>query len=480
MAQQQVDEVPAAQPLGAVVNYDDCTNDDLIIKLRMLNYEVDFCKSYNPNQVYRPLSKTYFNTQAENANAQFFYFTSLVSWFMTLCGKTTFPLADQFKDDPNIVVANLLGAIKDVDIPVKDFAPNKIRPGHGDSCLALLVMLADRALINKRFGFRAIEYPAATSRADGGKGRGDGENDGSGGSASAPESPSRFGAFGAAGGGAGGGGGEIDDRVGDVAVSDDDGDGKEDNEEMFYGAGGAGGIRGAAAFEPIKPQVEAKEWQEEVERVAPRLQTAVSLEVRDWRARVEGALSLMRAVDTMYPEVRGMLERVGEDMDKSLDRIRKREQSLGQQFVEQVEEYRGKLRRLNTLQENLNTVQGRVSAFSSDLQTITAALEEVKNKVKEYEHRASDQTPLVRIKEAVAKVRAEIKEMSLRIGVLQHTVLHYALRQQKEQKGKHAQGIAAAGQLRDSATGNHHQASYGSPTSDIVGGAPMPELDYST
>jgi two-component system chemotaxis sensor kinase CheA len=39
---------------------------------------------------------------------------------------------------------------------------------------------------------------------------------------------------------------------------------------------------------------------------------AVAIEIRDWRARVEGSLTLMKAVDTMYPDVRAMLERVGE------------------------------------------------------------------------------------------------------------------------------------------------------------------------
>jgi estrogen-related receptor beta like 1 len=40
----------------------------------------------------------------------------------------------------------------------------------------------------------------------------------------------------------------------------------------------------------------------------------------------------------------------------------------------------------------------------------------------------------MKIKEAVTKVKSEIKEMSLRIGVLQHTVLHYTLRQQKARR----------------------------------------------
>jgi intraflagellar transport protein 57 len=312
----------------------------------------------------------------------------------------------------------------------------------------VLLMLADKALLLKHFSFRPIEYPKPKDKADVEKPTNIGEQD--------EDNNNNASSSGNVLGGARrrkGGFDDIEDRVGDIAQSDDEDDGED---EMFTGIYGSGAGRAAAA-QPTQTEVSADVWNMEVERVAPLLQTAVvGIEIRDWRARVEGALTLMKAVDTMYPEVRGMLERVGDDLDKSLDRIRKREQTLGQQFVEQVEEYRGKLRRLNTLQDQFNTVSGRVSGLSSELNNVTATLEDVKAKISEYEEKSSDTTPLVKIKEAVAKVRAEIKEMSLRIGVLQHTVLHYALRQQKERKGKQARGIAAAGKLGAAGTDGHN------------------------
>lgn len=457
--------VAHAQPLGAEIFVDDCMNDDLIEKLRLLNYETDFCRNFNPQQTFKPLTRTFFTATAENANAQFFYFTSLTTWLLQLCGNKNVTPPGQF-DDPTAVVSNLLQEIKTVDIPVKDFAPNKIKSvqgsGWSETVLPLMLMLADRALISRRFSFRPIEYPKADT------------------TVTAPQEGGGAGAI------AGSGGNkdnnntdEIEDRVGDVAHSDSDADGAEE-EQLFSGIYGAG-RRGAAALQaPTQPQVPAEVWNLEVERVAPMLQNvAFGNEIRDWRARVEGAVTLMRAVDTMYPEVRAMLERVGDDIDKSLDRIRKREQTLGQQFAEQVEDYRGKLRRLNALQDTFNGVSTKVSGFSSELNNVTAALEDVKARIQEIEEKSSDTTPLVRIKEAVAKVRAEIKEMSLRIGVLQHTVLHYALRQQKERKGKQAQGIAAAANLhggRGSDGGRNSDGTFSSPEHGAGGNS---DLDFS-
>jgi len=439
--------VAPAQQLGQPVNEDDCMNDDLVEKLRILNYETDFCKNFTPNVQHKPLSRSYFMTQAENANAQFFYFTSLATWLMQVCTGKKYDPPGQF-DDPTATIANLIQEVKTIDIPQKDIAPNLVRQGWGEAVLSVLLMLADRALLNKHFSFKPIEYPStgkgnnAVAKPDqGAEVDGDEVED---------DNNKNF--------------DEIEDRVGDIARSDDD---EGDDEEMFTGIYGASGGKSLAAQQPTETEVSADVWNLEVERVAPMLQTAVvGIEIRDWRARVEGALTLMKAVDSMYPDVRGMLERVGDDLDKSLDRIRKREQTLGQQFVEQVEEYRGKLRRLNTLQDQFNTVSSRVSGFSSELNNVTATLEDVKAKITEYEEKSSDTTPLVKIKEAVAKVRAEIKDMSLRIGVLQHTVLHYALRQQKERKGRQARGIAAAADLNREARESQEKAAANQMTGD--------------
>ena len=69
---------------------------------------------------------------------------------------------------------------------------------------------------------------------------------------------------------------------------------------------GAGAGAGTSAAEMITPQVSAEVWALEVERVAPLLQYR-SDDVRDWRARVENATTLLKAVDKMYPDVKQML-----------------------------------------------------------------------------------------------------------------------------------------------------------------------------
>lgn len=385
------------QPLGAPPIIDDATMDDLVEKLKLLNYETEFCPTNKPP--FKLLSRTYFMTADPNPNAQFFYFTSLVAWLMKCANHNGFPPPGQF-DDPNATSTNVIEELKAMGLPTSGLAPNRIRQGHGEAVLLILALLGDKALMSRGFAFAPIQYPTdkaedldaldAQREAEGGAGEDD-----------------------------------IDDNV---ALDSDE-------EDEMYVAGNAT-INGKAQADDddmIAPQVTAEQWSIEVERVAPHLQLRAE-DVKDWRARIEVATTLLKAVDKMYPDVKSMLIRMGDDLEKNRDRIHKREQTLSQQFSEHVEEYRTKLRELSTSQELHNQASGTVGGLSNDLNHVTELLDRTKEEIEEREGKISDTSPLMQIKDAVVKVRTEIKQMSLRIGVLQHTVLHYNLRTTREKK----------------------------------------------
>lgn len=382
------------QQLGQAPSLDDGTMEDILDKLKILMYDINFCRVGGNN--FRPLSRTYFAVQSDSASNQFFYFTSLVSWLMTLSGHRNFPPPGQF-DEPNAVSTNILQELKAMDIPCRDIAPTRLRQGHGDAVLTILSHLVDRALLSQGFNFNAVvEYPPSTGEMY-------------------QELENRSDAI--------GGGDDLDDRV---ALDSD-------SEDELYVGPSAGKKKDDQST--TRPQVGAEQWALEVERVGPMLQYRTD-DIGDWRARVESAGVLMKAVEKMYPDVRQMLERMGGDLSKSLDRIQKREQTLAQQHHEHVENYRFKLNELNGAQDNFNQASSYVSQLAMEHSQVTEQLDFVKKQIEEREQKSSDTTPLMKIKDAVTKVKAEIREMSLRIGVLQHTVLHYSLRQNRAKREK--------------------------------------------
>lgn len=379
--------------IGGQVNIDDATMLDLLDKLKVLNYETEFCQAHRPP--FRVLHKTYFvqGGSTENASNQFYYFTSLVSWLMSTAGHKGFPPPGQY-DDPNATSTNILTELRVMGLPVTNLAPNRVRTGSGDAVLTILSLLADKALMAKAFSFRPVEYTMERyeEMAD---------DDRAGGSGMGEDV-------------------DIDDHV---AVD------SEDDDEVYVHAGGSRQTRDDSN-QAIVSQVSAEQWQLEVERVGPQLQVR-SEDLKDWRARIEGANTLLKAVEKMYPDVKTMLQRMGDDLEKSMDRIQKREHSLAQQFSEHVEEYRAKLREMNSSQDLFNQASQSVAQLSQELNHVSESLDSTKREIEEREARISDTSPLMQIKDAVSRVRNEIKQMSLRIGVLQHTVLHYTLRQSK-------------------------------------------------
>ncbi|EPY40593.1 hypothetical protein AGDE_03335 [Angomonas deanei] len=217
------------------------------------------------------------------------------------------------------------------------------------------------------------------------------------------------------------------DQVEDNVVIDSD-----DEDEVYVRATGEKSTKDDSA--QIVSSVNPEEWNLEVERVAPLLQVRAE-NTDDWRSRVESSSVLLNAIEKIYPDVRQMLERLADDMGKSKERIQKREQTLAQQFSELVEGYRVKLRELNTSRDSANVANQSVQQLTMELNQISEVLDQTKADIEDRETKISDTTPLMQVKEAVNKVQEEIKQMALRIGVLQNSVLHYVTKQTKK-RGK--------------------------------------------
>eukprot|EP01061_Rhynchopus_euleeides_P006896 TRINITY_DN15889_c0_g1_i1.p1 TRINITY_DN15889_c0_g1~~TRINITY_DN15889_c0_g1_i1.p1 ORF type:complete len:442 (+),score=191.71 TRINITY_DN15889_c0_g1_i1:176-1327(+) len=364
--------------------------EDILEKMKVLNYQVDFCQAWPTakGHNFRSLTRTYFCVPASNLNEQYFYFASLVAWLVTLCGgKIDTP--DQF-DDPNVVSTNIIQALKDLDMPVRDIMPSKIRQGFGDSVLLTLSMLCDQALKEKGFQFLPPTYPQDKYDDD-----------------LTIDDPAAE-----------------DEIADDVAVREDS-----DDDEWYEGAPGQVKAKQPEAQHMIEAQVNPEAWRLELETVAPQLKLSAQEHLKDWRSHIEWISNLLKKLNAVFPEVKQSLNNVCDDIHKAVEKIQKREGTLATQFQEQGEKYRGVHQELSSYQDNYNTCTQNVNNLSAKLNQITEDLERVKHDIQERESQMSDSKPLVNIKKALSDLKVETKTMELRIGVLQHTVLHQAIRQ---------------------------------------------------
>lgn len=98
--------------------------EDLLDKLKLLDYERHFCKAQNM----KPLSRHYFAAPSHPAD-QFYAFTSLTAWLLSLLGRH-FEKPQEYTD-PNATVANIITELRAIGL-ASDFPPTKLKQGYGE------------------------------------------------------------------------------------------------------------------------------------------------------------------------------------------------------------------------------------------------------------------------------------------------------------------------------------------------------------
>lgn len=124
--------------------------EEVLEKLKLLDYETDFCKQMG----FRPLSRHYF-AFATNPGEQFFTFTSLAAWLLTCCGKN-FEQPQEY-DDPNATVSSILDEMKKLGV-LADFPPAKLKTGSGEQVCYVIDKLADEALKGRKFAWQKPQH----------------------------------------------------------------------------------------------------------------------------------------------------------------------------------------------------------------------------------------------------------------------------------------------------------------------------------
>ncbi|KAJ3278728.1 Intraflagellar transport protein 57, partial [Borealophlyctis nickersoniae] len=325
---------------------------------------------------------------APNPNEQFFYFTSLFAWLLKL-NKQEFEPPGQF-DDPNATAANMVTELKKMNIPF-EYGPNKLKQGYGEGVIFVLQTLADKALETIGFKFenpvhKVDDYPEeAEVDADA----------------------------------------EVTTEAIEESLPVD-----EDEDEMYIeNLPTTAKPDETKISPPIKPKIDPAEWKLEVERVSPMLRVQIANDNKDWRIHVDQMQLHQKAIGSSLTDTQSQLAKLHTEIEKTLEKISSREKYINTQFESQIEEYRVLQDQLSELKQKYGVASSNVTELTNQLSRISEDLDNVKTRMDDIGSGMTDSKPLVAIRQGVAKLKAEIKQMDLRIGVIQHTLLHAKLKQ---------------------------------------------------
>ncbi|NXS68218.1 IFT57 protein, partial [Pandion haliaetus] len=155
--------------------------------------------------------------------------------------------------------------------------------------------------------------------------------------------------------------------------------------------------------EILQSTTDAAEWNLEVERVLPQLKVTVRTDNKVCR---NGFACLPMVI-------KGYLDKLHNEISRTLEKINSREKYINNQLEHLVQEYRSAQA---LLKKNIYF-------------KITEVLERVKQETEEKGSSMTDGAPLVKIKQALTKLKQETIQMDIQIGVMEHTLLQSKLKE---------------------------------------------------
>ncbi|KAH9280163.1 Intraflagellar transport protein 57 -like protein [Echinococcus granulosus] len=426
-------------------------------KLKLLDYEQRYCYR---NRI-KGLSKLYFVVPT-NPGEQFNTFVGLAAWLINEAG-LAMEMPQEY-DDPNATIATVLDSLRSLVGQAPEFPPSKLKSGCGEYCIHVLDLLADTAIKQKYISFEPplldekIEAESITSVIEDTTASASEEGDlvewtGNKVCVDGVTSELRSGII-------------CDSEV--DADSDDDendlvavnlecmsksqavpdtvqNDISLDEEPSFIDSHGPFGglLTEAVARHPHSQQaselavetmasVERGDWQMEVERVLPQLRLATYAEARDWRSRLDQIDHHSRSINVCFTESRGHLKTLQEDLSRGLDKISSREKYINSQIDRVLTEYRCVQDRLSEVKEAYTQASGNIAERSKALAQLSEEVERVKQEMEQRGSSMTDGSPVVHIKQAIQRLKAENVAMEIRTGVLEHTLLRLHLRAREE------------------------------------------------
>jgi len=363
--------------------------EEILEKLKMLNYERSMPGSF------KPLNHVYFAVASPNPAEQFYYFTSVCSWLMSQQRISWKPPSQM--DDPNSAVSALYAQLQAIGAPC-DFPPQKLRQGYGEQCCRVLKHLIDPIPIE----FKPAEYREEHEYEE----------------AAVDE----------------------DAEVAEVDVADEVGAADVDEEEFYGGGGfdGGGGEQAKLTDSILDATVEPEAWRIELERVTPQLKMQVLSDPKEWRNRLVTTKQHQQTVASLAPETYQTLDRLAEDMERTLQAVKKAEQKLNAQCQSEVADFADKQDELTAKQEEYNKQSELINALTNELAAVSEELSSIKSRMDERGNSMTDTSPLIKIKSALTRLKTEAKQMDIRIGVVTHTLVAKKLKHDQFTKAEAA------------------------------------------
>lgn len=366
-------------------------NQEIVELLQLLDYETKFC-----DKELQPMAAMFFVYAAPNQAQQFKYFHQLTAWLLSL-GDVQ-PSWKKY-DNPNTICTNILVSLKEFGVSA-DMSPQKLKAGFGEGVCQVLHELVKKVFTKLeekgQWAWAAPAWPdeALFDEAD-------------------VDSDAEV--------------GEVEDMVGGREPDDED--------EMMYAELTPGEGEKSEDHTIIECKVDPREWQLELERVTPQLRVQVQGDTNEWRGHVQQAHHFSKSMTELLPNTSSQLVALGQDLQQILQRVKSKEAYINTQFDSRGADYRARGRELEEVTQQYNGLNESHMTLLEELRQSTDEYDQLRGEMADRSQSVQDTQPLVKIKDALKRLKSDICQMDLRIGVVNHTLMQAKLRQRPNEPG---------------------------------------------
>ncbi|XP_065358015.1 intraflagellar transport protein 57 homolog [Calliphora vicina] len=368
-----------------VVNFQ---SDDLIEKLKLLNYE----KTLLSDLKMKPLSRFYF-VKSTNPGEQFYMFTLTCWWLCQKLGKNM--ERPQEYDDPNDVISKIIAILEQMDVTI-DFTSNKLIRGAGQNCIFVLDTLATQALKIMRLSCQKLHIAQEDEIA----------ND------------------------------YLEDNAEIILekIEDEQNDAlSDDNSEMDLNQNSLRqwGLKrqhhlpehentsvGGNSLQVTDKLTDQQTWRLEFEEVMPQLKVYVRSDVRDWRAHLNQMNSLKDNITEFTEDTQIELKKLHSEFTFSLDKIESREKHLNNELHNLIMQYKDVSIELSNVQYAHTQVLEETERSMDQLKSVIAENESKKAEMERRGQMMSDSSFVLQIKKAVSKIKDDVAHLNLEVALL--------------------------------------------------------------
>ena len=321
------------------------------------------------------------------------YFIALASWLINQCGGKI--SSEQKYDDPVTIASNILTEMKNVGIEC-EIPPNQLRQGFGTPICIVLLSIVNKVIQKNGFSFKKprLEEKKANIKEEGLE--------------IEDEMPDLI-------------NNEID--YGDEANEKNESNAVQNPQTTEKGADDGSGI----LFSNISPE----DWQRELEKVSSKLKfdyARINMNgTSEWREHIQQIKEGGEKFTTAIPDSRAVLENLSSEIDKSLDKIMKKEEQLSKNHENIISDYKERHKDRNEQINEYQQLNEEVEEMRREVEDVNDKIAQANEKYDNLSKKISDTSKVGNTKQAILNLQNENISLDMKINILNHSILKYTL-----------------------------------------------------